>query len=262
MKKIITIASLVLFNLTIAFCQVENVPLTIGLGGGVDIISNKDIAASPLTYKGFGLPVGINGFKLSNKWINHFEIAFILPVLTNNYSLKSNVDTRLLNWSKVNFRYQLLRQFSGSKDNYIGGEIKSNFFYREYDFLDGFGWEFQNNLSITYARKISLNKKSFLLPQVSLPVFGYINRKSSLTYDESFLEDFNNGGAISLLNYGEWKFQFDDWVSIEFDLLYYINLSERFNLQFKLGLNYYSIKFPEKVRNINLPIRCYINYQF
>jgi len=235
--------------------------MSIGIGGGVDIISNKDNSASPLNYDGFGLPVGLNGFKLSNKWINHFEIQLTIPILTNNYPLSSTVKTQLATWAKLNFKYQLLRQIGKNPNNYLGGQIKTDLFYREYDFLDGFGWELQNSLSVSYARKININKNSFILPQVDMPLLGYVNRKPSLTFDEPFLEDLNNGGLPSLLKYGVWKFQFDKWVSIEFDLLYHLNLSKKINLQGKIGLNYYSIQFPEKVKNINLPIRCYINYQ-
>lgn len=252
---------LILINSIGVWAQVENTPMSIGLGGGIDIISNKDVNASPLTYNGFGLPIGMNGFKLSEKWIHNFEIQLILPVFTNNYALKTKVKTQLTNWVKVNFKYQLLRSIDNSPNNFVGGELKSSFFYREYDFLDGFGYEFQNNLNLTYARKVNLNANSFVLPQMSIPLFGYINRKPSLTYDELFLDDFNNNGAISLLKYGQWKTIFNEWLAFEFDVLYHLNISERFNFQSSIGFNYYSVQFPEKVQNINIPIRCYLNYQ-
>jgi len=260
MNRLISIFT-ILINSIIAFAQVDNIPMSVGIGGGIDIISNRDISASPLDYSGFGLPIGMNGFKLSHKWINHFEIQLTLPILTNNYQLKSKAKTSLTTWAKVNFKYQLLKQIGRNPNNYVGGQIKTDLFYREYDFLDGFGWEFQNSLNISYARKLNLSDKSFILPQISLPLLGYINRKSSLTFDEEFLEDFNQGGAARLLKYGDWRFQFDKWLSIELDLLYYLKLSERLSSQGKIGLSYYSVRFPEKVKNINLPIRCYINYQ-
>ena len=260
MKKAILIY-LILINSISILAQVENTPMSIGLGGGIDIISNKDVNASPLTYNGFGLPIGMNGFKLSKKWINHFEIQLILPVFTNNYILKTQAKTQLTDWAKVNFRYRLLRSIGNNSNNFVGGELKSSFFYREYDFLDGFGWEFQNSLNFSYARKANLNDNSFVLPQLSIPLFGYINRKPSLTYDEAFLDDFNNKGIANLLKYGQWKTVFNEWIAIEFDILYHLNISKRFNFQSSIGFNYYSIKFPEKVQNINIPIRCYLNYQ-
>lgn len=244
------------------FSQVDNIPISLGIGGGVDIIYNKDITSSPLTYHGFGLPVGINGFKLSDKWINRFEAQLILPLLTNNYTLNSRVKTQLVEWTKVSFKYQLLRKIGNSPNYFIGGEIQSNYFYREYDFLDGFGWEFQSDINMSYAQKINLNAKSFILPQLSIPLLGYINRKSSLTYDEEFLDDFNENGAISLLKYGQWKLPFNEWISCKFNILYHLSLSDRLNFQGDIGFNYYLITFPEKVQNINIPIRCYLNYQF
>lgn len=243
------------------FSQADNASMSIGLGGGVDIISNKDLASSPLTYNGFGLPIGINGFRMSEKWIHHFETLLILPTLTNNYRMRSNVKTSLSSWAKANVRYQLTRQIGKTPHNYFGGQIRASFFYREYDFLDGFGWEFQNSLHIHYARRVPLNDRSFGIVQVSIPIIGYINRKPSLTFDEPFLDDFSSRGAGSLLKYGTWKIPFDQWTSFELDVLYQYNLSEKFNFQARLGLNYYSISFPEKVRNINFPMRCYINYQ-
>ena len=241
--------------------QLEKIPMSLGLGGGIDMIYNRDLNSSPLSYNGFGLPIGINGFKMSEKWVNHFEIQVILPVFTNNYSLKTKAKTQLIDWAKINFRYRLLRSTGIDSNNFLGGEIKSSFFYREYDFLDGFGWEFQNSLNFNFARKLYLNTNSFIFPQLSVPLFGYINRKPSLTYDERFLDDFRNKGAKSLLKYGQWKTLFNDWIAIEFDMFYHLNISKRFNFQSSIGLNYYLIRFPEKVQNINIPIRCYLNYQ-
>lgn len=261
MKKVILI-SLILTNAIFVLAQLESTPMSIGLGGGIDIISNKDINASPLPYNGFGLPVGINGFKLSEKWINQFEIQLILPLFTNNYTLRNKTKTPLIDWAKVNLRYRLLHIIGKDSISFLGGEIKSSFFYREYDFLDGFGWESQNSLNINYARKLNLSSKSFILTQLSIPLLGYIIRKPSLTYDEPFLDDFKNKGALSILNYGEWKTLFNDWTAIAFDMLYHLNISEKFSFQSSIGFNYYSIKFPEKVNNINIPIRCYLNYQF
>lgn len=260
MKKTILMYMLLMSFLNVS-AQVESVPMALGLGGGVDIISNKDVNASPLTYNGFGLPLGINGYQQSDKWINHFEIQLILPVFTNNYALKSRAKTKLVDWAKVQFKYRLLRRTGKGKNNFLGGELKSSVFYRAYDFLDGYGWEFQSSLSVSYARKIELNTKAFVLPQISLPLFGYINRKPAITYDEIFLEDFIDQGAISLLKYGKWKTIFNEWTAFEFDLLYHVNLSERFNFQSSIGFNYYAIRFPEKVQHLNIPIRCYINYR-
>ncbi len=257
----VILACLVLAWQVDVFSQVDNIPLSIGLGGGVDIVSNKDLAASPLNYSGVGLPVGLNGFKLSDRWINHVEIQLILPVLTNNYSLSSKVNTQLLDWAKVSVKYQLLRNIEGKGVNFVGGEIESSFFYREYDFLDGYGWEFENSLNVSYARKIDLNDKSFILPQLSVPIIGYLNRKPSLTYDEEFLNDFNREGPISTLRYGRWKIPFDQWLAFELNILYHLNLSNRLNFQSRVGLNFYQISFPEKVQHINIPFRCYLNYQ-
>jgi len=261
MNKFILTALILIVKCAVVRSQVDHIPMSIGLGGGIDIISNKDFNTSPLTYDGFGLPISMSGVKLSEKWFNHFEVRLILPAFTNNYTLKTKAKTKLTDWTKVNFRYRLLRSIGNSPNNFVGGELKSSFFYREYDFLDGFGWEFQNSLNFNYARRLNLNANSFVLPQMSIPLFGYINRKPSLTYDELFLDDLNNNGAVSFLKYGQWKTIFNEWLAFEFDVLYYLRISERFNFQSSLGFNYYSVKFPEKVQNINIPIRCYLNFQ-
>lgn len=250
-----------LFFHLIGHSQSSHIPLSLGVGGGVDFIASNDAAASPLTYRGFGLPLGLNAFKQSEKWINRFEIQLILPILTNNYQLKSRAKTKLNSWAKVNLKYQALRQIGKQPNNFLGGQIKSSFFYRTYDFLDGISWDFQNTLDIVYSRKVMLNDQSFLLPQVSLPLIGYINRKPSLTFDEAFLDDFNNNGVGSLLSYGKWRLPFAQWHAFEVSLLYHLALSEKINLQGTIGVNYYTINFPEKVKHLNLPIRCFLNYQ-
>lgn len=248
-------------NAISVLAQLEKNPMSIGLGGGIDIISNKDINSSPLTYSGFGLPIGVNGFKMSEKWINHFEIQLILPLFTNNYTLKTKAKTQLTDWAKVNFSYRLLRSIGNSPNNFLGGELKSSFFLREYDFLDGFGWEFQNSVNFNYARRIKLNDNSFVLPQMGIPLFGYINRKPSLTYDEAFLDDFNTNGVVNTLKYGKWKTLFNEWFAFEANVLYHQNISNRVSFQSSVGFNYSLIKFPESVKNLNIPIRCYLNYQ-
>ncbi len=261
MRKVIAILFL-LAQWGVARAQVEQLPFSLGVGGGVDWMTNQDLSASPLTYRGFGLPLGINGFKLSEHWLSQFEGQAILPVLTNNYPLQTFANTNLLDWAKVSFRIQMLRRVGVNGRMFFGGEWKSSFFYRAYDFLDGYGYEYQNSLNLNWAQKIALGKKTFLLPQISMTLWAYINRKPSLTYDEVFLNDFNTERVSQLLRYGKGEILFDDWMAFEVDVTYHRVLSDKLHLQAKLGFNYYTIQFPEKVQHINIPIRCYLNYQF
>ncbi|MEO1436404.1 MAG: hypothetical protein AAFV80_12765 [Bacteroidota bacterium] len=167
-----------------------------------------------------------------------------------------------MDWVKGNLSYQLLRKMDDRSRHFLGGELRSNLFYREYHFLDGYGWEFQNSLNVNYAQKFDLNRGSFLLPQISIPLVGYLNRKPSLTYYEAFLDDFNNEGAHSFIKYGQFKTLFDDWLAVDLNVLYHLRLSERLNVQAQVGFHFYQISFPETVHHFNMPIRCYLNYQF
>lgn len=260
MKKVILIY-LTLINSINVYAQLENSTMSLGIGGGIDIIYNKDLNASPLSYDGFGFPIGINGYKVSDKWISYLEIQATLPFLTNNYPLKTEAMTQLTVWAKVNLNYRFLRNTNNDHKNFLGGEITSSIFYREYDFLDGYSWEFLNSINVIYARKVNLTTNSFILPQLIMPLLGYLNRKPSLTYDEPFLNDYHHHGAISILKYGLWKTLFNDWNAIEFDVLYRLNISDKLTFQSSIGFKFYSINFPEKVQNINLPIRCFLSYQ-
>ncbi|MEQ9168436.1 MAG: hypothetical protein RLO12_19415 [Fulvivirga sp.] len=250
------------FSIQNAFGQITERKASLALGGGIDLINNLDLATSPFSYQGLGVPVGVNMLVMSENWINRFEATFILPLLTNNYALKSNAGTELKSWSKVRFNYQLLRSIDEKAINYVGGEIKLDFFLREYQFLDGFGWELQNSFNLDYARLIHINNKSFILSQFSFPIVGFIHRKPSLTLDEGFLKDLEYGRRGDLLNYGNWKLILDEWTAFELKILYHNQLNERFSFQTQIGLNYYSISYPEKVQNVNLPLICYLNYHF
>ena len=261
MKKIVLLFILALLRFH-GIAQIEQTPLSIGLGAGIDFISNTDQSASPLNYHGYGLPLGLKVFKVSNKWLHQFEAQAIASLLTNNYSLSSNVNTELVDWVKVNLSYQLLRKMDDRSRHFLGGELRSKLFHREYNFLDGYGWEFQNSLNAHYAQKIDINQRSFLLPQISIPLVGYIHRKPSLTYDEEFLDDFNNEGALRLVEYGQFKTIFDDWLAVDLNVLYHLRLSERWNVQAQVGFHFYQISFPETVHHINVPVQCYLNYQF
>ncbi|MEQ9297899.1 MAG: hypothetical protein RIF33_05015 [Cyclobacteriaceae bacterium] len=144
----------------------------------------------------------------------------------------------------------------------MGGEIKLDFFFRKYQLLNGFGWGLQSSFNLNYARLIHINDKSFILPQLSFPIVGYIHRKPSLTLDEAFLEDLEHGRRGDILNYGNWKLILDEWSAFELQILYYHQLNERFYFQTQIGLNYYSISYPEKIKNVNIPLICYLNYHF
>ncbi|MEQ9297900.1 MAG: hypothetical protein RIF33_05020 [Cyclobacteriaceae bacterium] len=67
-----------------AFGQITDRKASLGLGWGIDLIDNLDLATSLLSYQGLGLPVEVNVFVMSEKWINGFEANLILPLLTNN----------------------------------------------------------------------------------------------------------------------------------------------------------------------------------
>ena len=258
------ICSLLLFlaNYGCIVAQTEETPFSLGWGGGIDVIWNKDEAASPLPYEGFGLPVGINGGQMAGNWMHRFELRLILPLLTNDYPLKSKANTRLRDWTKVDINYQLLRRVGSGSVAWLGGGWSSQLFYRTYHFLDGRGWEWQNSMNVIYAHQVSIRSKSFLLPQVSLPVVGFIHRRPTLTYDEAFLDDFYNRGVIALLKYGRWLLPSKKWLSFEFNVFYLNNSSDRWDLQGAIGFNVQQFTFPERVRTINVPLRWYLNYQW
>ncbi len=231
-----------------------------GIGGGVDFIKNKDMATSPLAYEGFGLPLALNGLFLDDNWMNRFQVSVILPILANNYPLRSKAKTKLVTWSKVTVGYQILKNIGNL--NYIGGGLGIDMFYREYPFLDGFGWELQAGFDLNYARKIPINEHSFLLPQLELPIFSFIHRKPSLTLDEAFLDHFHHENYSEMLKEGSWSLIFNDWMAIELRLLYHIQPWEKVSLQFQTGVNYYAITRPEKVYHLNVPFLCFVNYHF
>ena len=107
-----------------------------------------------------------------------------------------------------------------------------------------------------------LNDRSFLMPQLSIPVLAYIHRKPGLTLDEAFLDDLYQGNRSDLLKYGRWQTLFDDWTAIDIRLLYRYSINDRLSVSSQLGFHYYAISFPEKVTNINVPWIWYLNYHF
>jgi len=208
-----------------------------------------------------GLPLGIVSDFRGKKVMHQFQLRLIIPLLTNNYPLKSKVNTQLKNWLKVDLAYHFLYPL-GSSNHHLGAGLRTQVFYREYDFLDGFAWEVTNSLALNYGYRIMLNDNHQLLPQLSIPALSYINRKPSLTFDEAFLDDFNNGGLTKVLKYGKWKMLFDDLLNINLKLSYFGQLNDRLSVRSDLGLNYYQIKFPEKGTQLNIPFTWYLSYHF
>lgn len=259
----------VIVSVLLAFClshfvvsssaQEAVYPMSIGLGGGVDLISNKDLAASPLKYNGFGLPISVNAFSNNQNLIHDVQLSLIIPVFTNNYAIRSDQNSQLISWTKINLKYSLLKNIDNQV--FVGGTIKSDIFYREYDFLDGMSWDIVNSLNITVARNVAINNQSFILPRLSVPVLGYLHRKPGLTFDEKFLDDFYNEGPADLIKYGSWNLIIDNWFAFEFNLLYQYRINEKLLLQARSGFNFYTIQRPEKVTHFNVPILCHLNYQ-
>lgn len=52
-----------LFGTVLVWCQTQDIPFSMGIGGGLDYISNNDKNGSSLTYAGAGLPIGFNAIK-------------------------------------------------------------------------------------------------------------------------------------------------------------------------------------------------------
>jgi len=246
----------------LGMAQSQGLSISVGTGGGMDFIRNRDLSTSPLRYKGAGLPIGINGLALNNTWLHQCEGRMIWPGLTNNYPLKNPANRQLTSWTKVDLQYTLLRSLKKEGKDYLGASINSNYFFRTYHFFNSMGWEFQNSLHLCYARRIKLSDRSMLLSQCSLAAFGFLHRKPSLTLDEAFLDDYVHRRIGKLLTYGQWKFHLDDWIMLNIDILYQWNMTEHFNLQSRVGLHYYRIAFPEQVKQLNFPLRCYVNYHF
>lgn len=251
----------ILFLVSCPTLQAQDVPrLTlIGIGTGVDLVQNRDLSVSPLQYKGFGLPVAFRFVRKVPRFSHYGELRLIMPEMTNAYALRSAANTELNAWYKIDLSWKSLKTIG--KNHLAGGGIQSRFMLREYNFLDGFGWEWQSAFSLEYAYKLRHGTKSLLTASLSLPVFAFIHRKHSLTLDEDFLYDWEYGGTARLLHYGKFRPIFSEWFAFETALLYSLNFSEHWNFSAKAGLFFYQMSYPEKVRTLNLPLLCFIHYR-
>tara|TARA_R110002050_G_scaffold158249_2_gene287523 strand:+ start:5817 stop:6593 length:777 start_codon:yes stop_codon:yes gene_type:complete len=237
----------------------ETKHFSVSLGTGIDVISFRDISSSPLAYSGFGFPLVFRLKFGSEKIIHQFDIRLISEKISNNYPLQSRANSNLLTWEKASFNYSFLHRIKNEK-NYLGASLNSFIFYREYNFLDGQSYEFVSSLDVSYKGIIPITYKYKIESNISLPIFAYIHRKPSLTVDEAFLDDLYNDG--NLLKYGKAKFLFASWLGLNISIKNNFKINQRISITAEIGLNYYTIQFPEKVTNINYPILCCINYRF
>lgn len=237
----------------------EKKHFSVSLGTGFDVISFKDLSSSPLAYSGFGLPFVFRSKFGSEKIIHQLDIRLISEKISNNYPLNSRANSNLLTWEKASLNYSFLHRIK-NEQHYLGASLNSSIFYREYDFLDGQSYELMSSLDVRYMRIIHITDKYEIESNISLPILAYIHRKPSLTLDEAFLDDLHNDG--NLLKYGKAKLLFAGWFGLNLSIKNNFRLNQRISITSEIGINYYTIQFPEKVTNINYPILCYVNYRF
>ncbi|MEM6298202.1 MAG: hypothetical protein AAF740_05875 [Bacteroidota bacterium] len=255
------LAFLICFVLTFEV-QAQNLFFSFGLGSGIDLIRVQDQASSPLSYRGFGLPITLEGFGIGEKWLHRAELSVISSTLSNAYPMRSAVGTELLTWNKLELNYHLLRRWKKESSSFIGVSFRNTAFFREYNFLDGTGWDVQSSLGVSYVRAFEVSEKTHLYTQATIPMLAYIHRKPDLTLDEAFLDDLYNRSLLSLLKYGRYKILFNDWLAANLEVILRTDLSSKLTLQARLGVNYYRITFPERVSNVNFPIQCALHYRF
>ncbi|WP_375559630.1 hypothetical protein ACE193_18110 [Bernardetia sp. OM2101] len=264
MRVLLQTIIFLLFSSSLSFGQNDSKNYSVGIKAGIDFIKNKDLAASPLVYSGFGLPVGFSFSRQSSKTFHYLESNLILPAITNNYPITSDVNTSLENWTKVDFNYHFLyhlNKYQTPKTKfYVGTSLQTTYFERNYDFLDGQNWEFLSSLNVKAMTQFNLFPNQELRLQIALPLLAFIHRKTEITLDENLLEDFYEGNF--LLKYGKFKPVFSEWQSINWNISNRFKLNKKIILSVEANTNYYQISFPRQVKNRSTTILCGIEYQF
>lgn len=241
------------------YAQRNEQSICVGLGSGIRAMSVKDISASPLAYSGFGLPIDLHAFMQREKEFYALRIEMIDRLFTNNYPLQSTVQTKLSTWSFVQSSFIYARNIPETT-HYVGAALNMEYFYREYDFLDGQNFEQLTSLGLIWRKEI-LRKKSFRCHSTfSLPMISYVLRKPSLTLDEQFVEDYLENK--SLIRYGKVRSIFWNWIQFSGSLSAQYSVSSKWRVGAEVGIMYYQIQFPEKVQTINYPILCHVYYSF
>ena len=105
----------------------------------------------------------------------------------------------------------------------------------------------------------SINEHHEITLGLQLPLIGFLNRPQ-YTIDEQFYHDINFGG--NLLKYVAVKPIGANYFQVIPEFTYKCKLSRHWQLAANLRYNYYSIGYPERVRNMTSVLLVNINYLF
>ena len=233
---------------------------SISVGTGIKTLQSHDQAASPLVYRGFGLPLALRVSMESERWRHQLDLNMISSSLTNAYSMQSEAGSRLNTWHWLNAEYSLFYQFKEGQvlDHFIGGNFRSLLFYREYAHLDGYSWEALNGLYFSYRAAYHLNRHHFRVG-VSLPLVAYLHRPE-YTVDEQFLEDLFKKQGV--LKYGHFSMPFQDFWQYRVNMAYGYDLTEKWKMEVTIDLEQYQVEFPLKSQSITFQTLTQITYLF
>jgi len=221
---------------------------SVGLQTGINHVQSKDLASSPLAYRGYGLPFDLRVSRQSPAARHMFSVEATSSALTNAYPLETSVSS-LTEWHWVRAGYGFLKPIgqAGGVAHAVGGYAELFFFGRGYDYLDGFSWEGINALYVRHQATLRRSRHTWTVG-ARAPLVSYLFR-TDFTLDEAFLDALFRGNG--LLRQGEVAWPFRDFQLYHGHLQHSYHVRPALRLTSTLAAQYHAIDDPRPSRSVS-----------
>lgn len=212
----------------------------IGLGTGFFRYNIRDELASPLAYKGSGMPVEVSYFSIGRKNRHEISFSFIKSELSSGQNFTYGKHS--VNFEEVNLRYGYLRRltrlFGKTGNLFLGAQWCG--FYSGRDFYyadDGIFESFKDlfiSLDLSILFELNVKNKAVFRGQFSCPVVALVGRPNY--WGRSHPLSFELTSLPRLI-------RLKNLLSFEYPL------SHHFDISIKYEFIYFSFPAPQKVKS-------------
>ena len=210
----------------------------LGFSLGMSNYNNKDLLASPLTYKGDGLLLEVAYEYQSMKTIQKIQIEFSKTRLTS--SVTNLFGDHHIEDIRGRLAYVYYRHVSNTTKNkivlFLGGQWNTYISKRDLFYSKGtsdLSGELLSSIDAAFLLNFNINGKNYLYYQIAWPIFAVALRPP-----------YASGGSANSVNI----LTFAKFTRIENAIIYEHALSRIFAVRLKYEFAYYQLSKPRKTQ--------------
>lgn len=257
-----TILILTSFMLSISLnAQVSDRENSLSFGWGAGHFKEQDLVISPLIHKSFSPVNAVIEYSRSGNLEHQLYLKFGLyknSVVESYTYYMDNYEDSLMTWPSSNINVDINYSLGKSviqKDDLklvVGGRFRNRLHPSDNAMGPSvlFGYYFSLGLDVWTQLSYTIDQKHEFKANLALPVFSMNSRSPYNWMDDSYFEDFFTHKALkTFVNYLEGS-KMQSWgksQSLDFDVHYYYNLSEKWSVG---GAYWFSLNMNQDPKNL------------